>query len=67
VTYYTQIGYYWIEEHETIGARSAVAHLYYEVYTGRTLSAAGAAEFNARFERRRERSAQSRASEVQTT
>jgi len=64
VLYYTQIGYYAIEEHETIRARTAVAHLYYEVYTGRTLSPAGAAEFNARFERYREPLAQSPEVEV---
>jgi AcrR family transcriptional regulator len=55
VLYYTQIGYYAIEEHETIRARTAVAHVYYEVYTGRKLSPAGATEFNARFERYRAR------------
>ncbi len=55
VLYYTQIGYYATEEHETIRARTAVSALYYQVYTGRTLSPRGAAEFNARFERYRDR------------
>lgn len=65
VLYYTQIGYYAIEEHETVRARAAVAHLYYEVYTGRTLSPTGAAEFNARFERDRDRPTRSHDAEAE--
>jgi AcrR family transcriptional regulator len=35
VLYYTQIGYYTLEVEETVAARTALAGLYYEVFTGR--------------------------------
>ncbi len=53
VLYYTQIGYYAIETHESIRERVDVSALYYQVYTGKTLTPAGAAAFTARFARGR--------------
>jgi AcrR family transcriptional regulator len=64
IIYFTQIGYFAIEEEMTMGTRAAVSDLFYEVYTGRKLSASGAADFNARFERYRNAPAMAAAPET---
>ncbi len=48
VLYYTQIGYYALEVHETVRARTALADLYFEIFTGRRLSAAGLRDLRSR-------------------
>ena len=40
VLYYTQVGYYTLEVEETLAARTALAGLYYAVFTGRALDPA---------------------------
>ena len=48
VLYYTQIGYYAVGEYITREQRLVLAPLYFQIYTGKTLSKAGAAELETR-------------------
>lgn len=48
VLYYTQIGYYAVGERITREQRLAVAPLYFQIYTGKTLSEAGTSELETR-------------------
>jgi AcrR family transcriptional regulator len=59
VLYYTQIGYYALEVHETVRARLALADLYFEIFTGSPLSATGLRTLKARFLRNNTRTRRS--------
>jgi len=55
VLYYTQIGYYALEVHETVRARLALADLYFEIFTGKQLTPEGLRSLQSRVLRGRNR------------